>query len=178
MQQAEFWWMITQGVIIGFLLAYTASKIFKSKNRDRFPITIWGLATLMWVMGIINTSYNKYGHYLHIYNTAIVVTLKTIVFINTNVLFWVFCWGIFLISIEVQERLSQKSHWFQSKFRTVLNIVVLFLIFVSFIAAAIWEKNMTELNYSFLLIQDAFCLFSSVFYIWTLVNIHSTLEEN
>lgn len=150
MELAKFLWMILEGILVGICLVFTACKIFKTKITDWFPVTIWGLATSLWVMGIINVSYYKYGVQLHIFLVPIVETLKTIVYINAVVLFWVFCWGIFLISIEVQERLSQRSHWFKRKFRKTLNILVLLLIFTSFITAAVYDNNITD--YSFLII--------------------------
>jgi hypothetical protein len=43
-------------------------------------------------------------------------------------------------------------------------------------AAFLSEEDTEETN--FLIIQDAFCVLSSVFYIWTLVNIHTTMARN
>jgi hypothetical protein len=176
MEQAKFWLLVVQGFLNGTCLVFTACKIFKAKITDWYPVTIWGLATSLLVMGIIHGPYVYYSGKRGNKIDPIAATLNTIVFINAAVLFWEFSWGLFLISIEVQERLSQRPHWFQHKFRKALNIQVLFLIVASFTAAAIYQQNTTE--YSFLIIQDAFCILSSVFYVWTLANIHAALQKN
>ena len=54
---------------------------------------------------------------------------------------------------------------------------MLLLIVASFMTAAFVSEEDTQEN-NFLLIQDAFCLLSSVFYIWSLVKIHTTMARN
>lgn len=173
MEKASLLLMIFQGVVIGICLVYTACKIFKTKNNDWFPVIIWGLTASLLVTGIINQNYLYFSTKNDNLNPDVAAALNTIAFSIACVLFWEFSWGLFLISIEVQERLSQKPHWFEHKFRRALNILVLILIVASFVTSAVYKDNTTA--YSFLLIQDAFCILSSIFYIWTLVNIHTAL---
>ena len=136
MEQAKFWLLIFQGVVITICLVFTACKIFKTKNNDWFPVTIWSLAALLQVMGVIHGPYVYYSTRRDNFKDPIATTLNTIVFINASVLFWEFSWGLFLISTEVQERLSKSPYWLEHKYRKALNIVMLLLIVASFMTAA------------------------------------------
>jgi len=81
------------------------------------------------------------------------------------------------MSTEMQERANKSPYWLKQKFRRAVNIVTLLLIIASFIiAACLTQESNREID--FLLIQDAFISLSSVFYIWTLVNIHTTMARN
>ncbi len=94
-----------------------------------------------------------------------------------DVLFWEFSWGLFQTSIEVEERLTRHQHWFKKVYRQALNIFVLCLILVLSILSVFGARieiafSLTNLNTAF------FCVLSSVFYIWTIANIHKTLTES
>ena len=88
MEQAKLCLMVVQGVLIGICLVYTASKIFKTKITDWYPVTIWGLATSLLVMGFIHGPYVYYSKKRGNFNKPIAATLNTILFINASVLFW------------------------------------------------------------------------------------------
>lgn len=112
MEQAKFWLCIFEGVVIAICLVFTACKIFKTKITDWFPVTIWSLAACLLAMGVTNSSYIYYGTRRDNFKDPIATTLNTIVYVNGSVLFWEFSWGLFLISVEVQERLSNSHYWF------------------------------------------------------------------
>ena len=106
MEQAKFWGLIFESVVIAICLVFTACKIFKTKITDWFPVTIWSLAACLLVTGQTHYQYNYYSTRRDNFKDPIATTLYTIVFVNASVLFWEFSWGLFLISTEVQERMS------------------------------------------------------------------------
>lgn len=135
---------IVMNVVVCTCLVLSACKIFKqTKITDWFQVTIWILVLVTEILVLIDNNYFRYAEKNNNFKNSIGGSLNTANFIITAVLFWEFSWGLFQISIEVEERLSRQRHWFQEKHRHALNIMVLVLIFVSFLTSALYKNNAT-----------------------------------
>ena len=136
MELVRRWLLIIQVSVETIVLAYTACKIFKTKNSDWYPVTIWSLAASLLILCASNGTYVFFSNRRDNFKDPVHTIITTMVFINDSALFCEFSWGLFLISTEVQERLSGKPFCFKQKFRKTFNIVILLLIVLSFFVGA------------------------------------------
>jgi len=120
-------------------------------------------------VGFTDGSYFRYSKKKNNFKNSIGGSLNTADFITSCILFWEFSWGLFNISIEVEERLSRQQHWLKKQHRNLCNVIVLVLIFICFILAAIITPVGTQLPDQIILVL--FLIFTSVIYLWTLANI-------
>lgn len=94
--------------MLSVCLILSACKIFKQKKTtDWFPVTIWILVLVTELVGFTDGTYFRYSQKNNTFKTSIGGSLNTADFIIASVLFWEFSWGLFLISIEVEQQLSR-----------------------------------------------------------------------